>query len=253
MLGETEAPRHFTVHEIELAQGFASQAAIALQNAQLYAQSEELAISSERNRVAREIHDDLIQRLASLLMRVDLCLELVDEEPEETKRELDKLAVGLQDSIEATRRSIFALRPLALEQLGFRRALCSYVDDFAQRNDISLHVSLPEEKGRLPAKMEYTLFRVVQEALNNVRWHAQADTVWIDLALRSPGGIWLEIRDNGRGFDPEREKFDILGEDSRGLGLLHMRERVEAMRGSFRIEAVPTGGTKIVVTLSLES
>jgi signal transduction histidine kinase len=100
--------------------------------------------------------------------------------------------------------------------------------------------------------MEYTLFRIVQEALNNVRWHAQADTVWIDLGLRSPDRIWLEIRDDGHGFEPGRRVSDIPGDDGRGLGLLHMRERVEAMRGSFRMETGPTVGTTITVTLPLE-
>jgi signal transduction histidine kinase len=226
--------------------------AIALENAQLYAHSEELAINKERNRVAREIHDDLTQRLASLLMRIDLCLELIDEEPEEAKRELDEMGGAVQDSIQEARRSVFALRPLALEQLGFRRALSTYTDDFAHQNEISVHLSLPEEGVRLPARMEYTLFRIVQEALNNVRWHAQADTVWIDLGLRSPDRIWLEIRDDGRGFEPGRRVSDIPGDDGRGLGLLHMRERVEAMRGSFRMETGPTVGTTITVTLPLE-
>ncbi|MBC8248390.1 MAG: GAF domain-containing protein [Anaerolineales bacterium] len=249
----TKAPRRFTANEIKLAQGFASQAAIALENAQLYAHSEELAISKERNRVAREIHDDLTQRLASLLMRIDLCLELIDEEPEEAKRELDKMGTALQDSIQEARRSIFALRPLALEQLGFRRALRTCVDDFVHQNEISVHLSLPEEGVRLPARMEYALFRIVQEALANVRWHAQADTVWIDLGLRPPDRIWLEIRDNGCGFDMAKRVSDIPGDDGKGLGLLHMRERVEAMRGSFRMETEPTVGTKITVTLPLES
>jgi signal transduction histidine kinase len=248
----TKAPRRFTANEIKLAQSFASQAAIALENAQLYAHSEELAINKERNRVAREIHDDLTQRLASLLMRIDLCLELIDEEPEEAKRELDEMGGAVQDSIQEARRSVFALRPLALEQLGFRRALSTYTDDFAHQNEISVHLSLPEEGVRLPARMEYTLFRIVQEALNNVRWHAQADTVWIDLGLRSPDRIWLEIRDDGRGFEPGKRVSDIPGDDGRGLGLLHMRERVEAMRGSFRMETGPTVGTTITVTLPLE-
>ncbi|MCK4451533.1 MAG: histidine kinase, partial [Anaerolineae bacterium] len=97
------------------------------------------------------------------------------------------------------------------------------------------------------------LFRIVQEALNNVRWHAQADTVWIDLGLRPPDRIWLEIRDNGRGFDMAKRVSDIPGDDGKGLGLLHMRERVEAMRGSFRMETEPTVGTKITVTLPRES
>ncbi|MFQ5853357.1 MAG: GAF domain-containing protein, partial [Candidatus Binatia bacterium] len=252
-LDETKAPRSFTASEIELAQSFASQAAVALENAQLYAHSEELAIGKERNRIAREIHDDLTQRLASLLMRVDLCLELTGEEPEEAKRELDKIGVALQDSIQAARRLVFALRPLALEQLGFRRALRTYMDDFAHQNGISVHLSLPEEGVRLSARVEYTLFRIVQEALNNVRSHAQADTVWIDLALRPPDRIRLGIRDNGRGFELAERASDIPGYDSRGMGLLHMRERVEAMRGNFRMATVPTAGTKITVTLPLES
>ena len=75
-------------------------------------------------------------------MRIDLCLELIDEEPEEAKRELDKMGGVLQDSIQEARRSIFALRPLALEQLGFRQAVCTYADDFAHQNGVSTHVSL---------------------------------------------------------------------------------------------------------------
>jgi signal transduction histidine kinase len=99
--------------------------------------------------------------------------------------------------------------------------------------------------------VEYTLFRIVQEALNNVRLHAQAYTVWIDLGLRPPEGIWLEIRDDGCGFELAKGS-EMPRDDGRGMGLLHMRERLEAIGGSLCMETVPTGGTKITVTLPVE-
>jgi len=211
----------------------------------------ELAAEEERDRIAREMHDGLAQDLAALLLGVQRSLKLFDTDPLEVKEKLIRMEAALQDQIEELRRLILALRPLDLEELGFSSALHKLVDTSGAGSTLTIHLSGVEHMPRLGRELEFALFRVVQESLNNVRNHAQADSVWIDLALGLPDILSLTIRDNGRGFNFGEAMTEA---SSRGrLGLLHMRERVEALGGKLAVETAPTSGTKISVTLPINN
>jgi signal transduction histidine kinase len=162
--------------------------------------------------------------------------------------ELDSLRELLDRNIREVRRSIFALRPVALDELGFYPALHQFIDEFGEQNQlhIDLHITGPQEQ--LPAFLEPVMFRIVQESLNNAGKHAQAQMIWVTLDLESLDAVELSVRDDGAGFDPA-----LLDQAVRRghLGLKQMRERVENLNGTFEIHSQPGIGTEINVILPL--
>ena len=210
--------------------------------------SEEEAIAEERRRIAREIHDGLAQDLVSLRMRARLWHQLVDEAPQQMHAEIEALRDLLRQNIREARRAILALRPAALEELGFYPALRQFVEEFREQSQVYVDLRIVGPPERLPAHLEPVLFRIIQEALHNVGQHAQAQTVWIELRL-DEAEIGLTIRDDGVGFDPAGLEEKVR----RGhLGLQQMRERVAGLKGTFALHSEPGHGTEIRVGLPVE-
>jgi PAS domain S-box-containing protein len=212
--------------------------------------SEEEAIAEERRRIAREIHDGLAQDLAGLRFEVRLWHKLVDEDPARMHAELDNLQELLSQNIREVRRSIFALRPVALDELGFYPALHQFISEFGEQNQLHVDLRIAGPPERLPAFLEPVLFRIVQESLHNIGKHAQASMAWIELDLESPNAVTLSVRDDGLGFDPAI--LDPIVQRGH-LGLKQMRERVENLRGAFELHSQPGSGTEIHVVLPLTS
>lgn len=210
--------------------------------------SEEEAIIEERRRIARDIHDGLAQDLAGLRFEVELWHQLVDKEPKKMHTELNKLQKLLSKNIREVRRSIFALRPVALEKLGFYPALHQFVEEYAEQNQLHVDLHIEGRQERLPASLEPVLFRIIQEALNNISKHAQANAVWIALNLESSESVKLSVRDNGVGFNPA----SLSQLFKRGhLGLRQMQERIVNLNGTFELNTKPGKGTEIAVTVPL--
>jgi signal transduction histidine kinase len=216
--------------------------------AEKHRRSEEEAIVEERRRIAREIHDGLAQDLAGLRFRVRLWHKLVDDDPAQMHVELDGLRNLLSEKIREVRRSIFALRPVALDKLGFYPALRQFIGEFGEQNQLYIDLRITGPPERLPVFLEPVLFRITQESLNNVGKHAQAQMVWIALDLTSPDVVTLRIRDDGEGFD-----LALLEQASqRGhVGLKQMRERVENLQGVFELHSQLGSGTEIQAVLPL--
>ncbi len=211
--------------------------------------SEEEAIAEERRRIAREIHDGLAQDLASLRLKVGLWHTLVDHNPAQMHAELDDLRDLLGQEIREVRRSIFALRPVALDELGFFPALYQFVGDFGEQNQLHIDLHVVGPKDRLLPSLEPVLFRIVQETLNNVGKHARASTVWIELDLRAADSVALEVRDDGVGFDPTTLEQAVRHGH---LGLRQMRERVEGLGGTLELKSQAQKGTEIHVDLPVQ-
>ncbi len=210
--------------------------------------SEEEAIAEERHRIAREIHDGLAQDLVSLRMRARLWHQLVDEAPQQMHTEIEALRDLLHRNIREVRRAIFALRPLALDELGFWPALRRFLDEFGEQNQLRVSLEVRGADEALPTltpHLELVLFRIIQEALNNAARHAQASTVWVELHVEA-GTVHLTVRDDGVGFDPAV----LEGAVRRGhIGLKQMRERVAGLKGTFALHSEPGRGTEICVRL----
>jgi len=204
----------------------------------------ERAISAERTRIARDLHDGVAQSLAFMRMRIDLWEDWLQQEPERLRTEFADFKSNLRRQIEELRRAIFALRPIEIGQLGFAGALRRFVQEFAEQHDWNVAIDFTELPPDIPPVLELAAFRFVQEALNNVAKHAQARRVWVKLGVRDQGLI-IHVRDDGIGFNPGEEP------PAGHLGLRQMRERAAALDGHVTIISRPGDGTEVRVWLPL--
>ena len=211
-------------------------------------QLEAEAIEEDRRRIAHEIHDGLAQDLAALRFKTTLWHDLVDTEPTKMHSELDNMLDVLNGSIREVRRSIFALRPIALDELGFFIALRQFSTTFGEQYELQIKLNITGSEERLPPALELPLFRIVQESLNNIGKHAQAHNVQIDLTLDQPQTIILTVQDDGIGFPQNR--LELAVQDGH-VGLKQMRERVENINGQLSISSQEGQGTEIKVQLPL--
>lgn len=194
----------------------------------------------ERQLVAYEIHDGLAQYIAGAIMHFEAHLHA--NEGHEVRDLVEGMRL-LRAAAEESRRLIGGLRPPALDELGIVEAIESLVADARiEIPEVSFKHRLPEE--RLPGPIETTIFRVVQESLNNVRRHAHAQSAEVALEI-APGGVHVRIGDNGRGFDPAKVSEDHFG-------LEGIRQRCRLVGVEPRIESGPGRGTVIDVVLPLE-
>jgi signal transduction histidine kinase len=198
----------------------------------------------ERKRVARELHDDLNQRMAMLSNEV----ATLEQTPPGSTRLLRKQLRSLRERVDRLsddlRRTAHHLHPSALEHLGLVAAIESHCSDFLKLHRIPLkltHRSVPES---IPFEVSLCLYRVTQECLNNVAKHSGARKVTV--AIRGDkDGILLSVTDNGKGFDP-----GLLADQS-GLGIVGIRERVRLVDGTVSIDSRPGHGTQIGVRVPL--
>ncbi|AEG16228.1 histidine kinase [Desulfofundulus sp. TPOSR] len=206
------------------------------------------AQEEERKRVAREIHDGPAQMMANIVMRAEFCLKLLEIDPARLKEELNALRELVRQSLQDVRKIIFDLRPMVLDDLGLVAALKRYVADFREQYGIAAEFSFFGQDRRLPVSTEVTLFRIVQECLNNVRKHAEARSVLIKMEVL-PERVNLLVRDDGKGFDLEEVKNSSRPE---GYGLINIRERAQLLNGSVQINTAPGRGTAVYVTVPLQ-
>ena len=201
------------------------------------------AHEQERARLARELHDDLTQRLARLAIdagRVESLFSAASVS--ETLREVREGLVRLSEDVHALS---YRLHPSVLEDLGLTEALKTEIERVARQESILVTSQLGEIPEPVPREVSLCVFRVAQEALRNVARHAKARTVEVSVRLLD-GGLQLAVRDDGAGFDP------ALGENRRSLGLTSMRERVHLLHGEFDIDSAPGRGTTVVAWVPLK-
>jgi signal transduction histidine kinase len=230
--------------DLRLAEQFATRAAIAVDLSRRVARDSLRRVVSgqelERQRLARELHDETGQALTSIL----LGLKTVEEAP--TADEMHAAAEALRELVVATlqdvRRLAVELRPKALDDFGLVAALDRLVNLFSESTGIGIELEAALGD-RLPAEVETTLYRIVQEALTNIVKHARARSVSI-LVVRRGTKAMVVIEDDGEGFDPEATRED-------GLGLLGMRERVALLDGRLTVESSAGAGTTLAVEVPL--
>jgi signal transduction histidine kinase len=219
------------------------QANLALQAAQrrLLTQREE-----ERKRLARELHDQVIQDLLSVNYQLEE-LETDEETTSTLAEELLDVRTSIRMLVEEVRRICGNLRPPTIDSLGLGAALQSYTREWAERTGISVSLDLDIKLGRLPESIELSIFRIVQESLNNVWKHARASAVEISLKHTSPRLLMISIADNGRGL---ASGFDLAALSAEGhYGLLGISERVALLGGRLRLQNQATGGLLLQVEI----
>jgi len=222
----------------------ASQATLAVRNARAYLHSEEVATQEERSRIAREIHDGVAQSLAFCAIRLDLVERQIATQPEKAVQEVRAASALLREQIREVRRSIFALRPIDLERYGLLETVRRYVLDFGEQNSLRAGLNVEGEVSLAPGD-EAVIFRILQESLNNVAKHARASSV--EVVLRGGAKVSLCVQDDGQGFDPAQVSGRVSSVG--GLGLIQMRERIEARGGLYRVVSEPGRGTRVEATL----
>jgi signal transduction histidine kinase len=201
------------------------------------------AQEEERQRIARELHDGLVPVLASLNIRLHTVGKRLEREEHPLAGEIRELAGQAQASSRDIRRLVHDLRPVALDELGLVPALRQHLARC--EGEYGLPVEFVADEGpRLPAPVETALFRIVQEAVNNVMRHAQAGLVSVTLE-RDEDCVNVQIVDDGLGFDTR------LPHSGRHVGLWSMRERVEQLGGQFDVQSAPGQGTRVLAEVPL--
>jgi PAS domain S-box-containing protein len=203
------------------------------------------AQETERQRVARELHDSVNQVIASAKMRVRRVAEsaLLNPAARELLARCDELLIK---ALEENRRIAHDLHPADLDAMGLAGACRNYCRQLEERTNLVVRTRLAQFAQRCPPATELNLFRIVQEAFNNVEKHARAKTIRLQIAFRR-GGLMLRVQDDGRGFDPSVAK--LARRKGEGAGLANMRERAAIMGGTCEVESVPNQGTTITVRL----
>jgi signal transduction histidine kinase len=199
-------------------------------------------LEEETRRIAHELHDEAGQLLAGVYLAVDA---LAKDAPGEIGRRLAGIRGFLEQIETHLRRLAHELRPTILDDLGLLPALDFLAEGFMQRTGVKVALRGTCD-GRLPSAIEVALYRLVQEALNNVARHARASLVTVTLKQQE-GQVVCSVRDDGVGFDSEA----VLRRGARGLGLLGMRERLAPFGGTLEIHSTPGRGTEVRVTAHL--
>ena len=189
----------------------------------------------ERKRIARELHDGLVPVLASLSIRLHTIAKRLDREQYPISGEIKELAEQAQASSRDIRRLIHDLRPVALDELGLVPALRQHLTDCEHEHGLAIDLIVDNEQ-RLAGPIETALFRIVQEAVNNVVRHAQAQHLSVRLT-RGQDQVTLQVVDDGQGFETQ------LPRSGKHIGLWSMRERVEQLGGQFEVLSAPGQGT----------
>jgi NarL family two-component system sensor histidine kinase LiaS len=201
---------------------------------------QEIAVTEERNRLARDLHDSAKQQAFAASAQIGAALTLQERDPGQSKEHL----IEAQKLVDRVRQEltdlILRLRPAGLDEGGLPVVLGEYAVEWAQRNDIEVDIQVSGD-GRLPLDVDQALYRFSQEALANTARHSGASTVGIRLVY-SDEHVALTVEDNGRGFDPD--------ERHSGMGLRSMRERAELISGRFQVESAAGQGTRVMITWS---
>lgn len=232
--------------EISPVVALSHQAVLALQITRLAEQGQRTAVLTERNRMAREIHDTLSQGFTGIIVQLEAADDVLEETPEETlaiREHIARAGALARESLAEARRSVFNLRPQVLEHESLQAALIHAVQTLTAGTSVQADFSVTGAPSRLPLDVEEHLLRVGQQALTNVMQHAQARHVRVQLIFTAQQ-IRLRIQDDGRGLDCA-SKHDL------GFGLIGMRQRVEQIGGWLSIVSLPDRGTTVMAAVPL--
>jgi signal transduction histidine kinase len=239
-LTDCEGAEEFSAEDQRLIEMLAAHAAVAIENARLLERSRELNIIEERNRLARELHDAVSQKLFGLVLNAEAAATLLDRDPAAAADQVARLGELAQEALGELRGLIFELRPASLEQEGLAATLRKHVDmlERVHGREVELRIS---GAARTAPESEGEVLRIAQEALNNALRHADAERIELRLQGRD-GRLTLTVADDGVGFDPAAP-----GLRSRRLGLTSMEERARALGGSLAVVSRPGDGTTVTL------
>jgi two-component system sensor histidine kinase DegS len=199
-----------------------------------------------RQRVAQRLHDGPAQSLANVVLTAEICEKLLDSDVQRARGELGNLRGLVSTTLQDTRKFIFELRPMTLDDLGLVATLRRYTADLGAKYHASIEVQAPQGEKRLPKEIEVPVFRVAQEAVLNAIVHGRASRIRLTYAV-PPDGAVLTIEDNGGGFDVEQALVKARAHET--VGIASMQERAEMLGGWLRIESAPGHGSRVELSV----
>jgi len=235
----------------------ASQAAIAIENSQLYQSlrdEQERIIQAQENvrrQVARNLHDGTVQFLSAISMSLDHLERLLELRPEAARSELQVLHDLTRQATRQARLALFELRPLILETQGLLPALEAYVQQLQDSEEFAVHLQVEEPLSPVSNSAAATVFAIVQEAVTNAKKHASPQDVWLRLS-QTDGWLDVVVEDNGKGFDFQAVEQDY--DRRRSIGLLSMKERADLIDGRVEIQSSThpsQAGTRVILHVPL--
>jgi two-component system sensor histidine kinase DegS len=208
------------------------------------------AQEGERLRLSRQIHDGPAQSLTNFILQAEICQRLFDRnDPQRASEELSNLRAAATGTFQKVREFIEDLRPMMLDDLGLVPTVRRYVSNFQEKSGVTVQINLSGEERRIESHLEVMVFRGIQELLSNVRDHASATHVVVDLDL-GPNTVTGVVEDNGRGFDVEAVlHFENSDAENKPIGLSTLRERLEMVGGTLEAWSEENRGSRITLTL----
>lgn len=207
-------------------------------------QTEEAA----RQSLVRKMHDGPASSLSNFILQAEICQRFFDVDPDRARGELNALKSAANSTFNYVKDFIFDLRPMMLDDLGVVPTLRRYVESFQDKLGMSVPITVTGIERRLESHIEVTVFRGVQELLNNAMAHAQASQVQVSLDLGSDH-VQAIVEDNGRGFNVE----DVYNKSSHAIGLATLRERIEMLGGELQIQSKSGQGARAEFTIPVQS
>ncbi len=240
----SKSRRPFTPQEVIFLTAIGQQIGVAIENARLYQQVRHLAALEERDRLARELHDYLAQTLGYLNVKASVTDELLARgqiaQAQASLLEMKGIAREIYTDV---REAIFSLRSIASAELGLLPTLREYLAEYRVHYGLDTSLAIDDESlAEFPADVSIQITRIIQEALTNVRKHAQVSKAWVRFTQEGDN-VCITVEDDGQGFDPDQ----LTGEGRQYFGLQIMRERAEGVRGSLEIASQPGQGTRVVL------
>ncbi len=244
----TRQPRHFTKEDTQLFMSLALQVVVAIENAELYRQMRYLAILEERDRLAREMHDNLAQMLGYMNIKTAIIDDqLGRDQVTQARSSLLELKRIAKEAYTDVREAIFNLRSTMPSGYGLVPVLKEYLAEYRAHCGIDAQLAVEDAYlAMFPAEVEVQVNRIIQEALTNVRKHSGASKVWVRFE-RDNHHVKIRIEDDGKGFDPAQLKQD----GQRHFGLQIMRERAESVGGELEIDSQIGCGTRVTLQVAM--
>jgi signal transduction histidine kinase len=237
---DKEGADEFSADDQRMIEMLAAHAAVAIENARLLERSRELSIVEERNRLARELHDSVSQKLFGLVLGAESAGTLLDRDPGAAAEEVARIGELAQEALGELRGLIFELRPASLEDEGLAATLRKEVDMLQRVHGRAIELRIAGSPYCAP-EAEGEVLRVAQEALNNALRHAEAERIELRMEARD-GRLIVTVADDGIGFDPGDR-----GLRARRLGLTSMEERARGLGGTLAVVSRPGEGTTVTL------
>jgi signal transduction histidine kinase len=246
--GLTSNTRDEALADVKTLEVIAALAGISLSNLELMRAREQIAVTTERDRIARDMHDSLVQSLFSLLLQVETTIQSARKDPQRAVDKLQKVKEGIQSTIKEVREYIYELYPQALTDIGLKAAIKRVVSALNESAG-SIYLQIGKLPDSIPLPLENAALKVVQEAVSNAVRHSGASTINVEVDLID-NSLRVLVEDNGSGFVPSDVTSSIRAGEK--LGLRSMNERVRQLGGKLRIASSPGKGTRVEALIPVD-